>query len=36
MLNEWKKFRVLLSRIDTAAAPDIEWPEYPTGSQSGS
>ena len=28
-LNEWKKYRILLSRIDTSAAPDIIWPEKP-------
>lgn len=26
-LAEWKKYRVLLMRIDTSKAPDIEWPE---------
>ncbi|WP_080099823.1 tail fiber assembly protein [Yersinia pestis] len=26
---EWKKYRVLVSRIDTADAPGISWPEYP-------
>ncbi len=28
-LTEWKKYRVALSRIDTATAPDIVWPEIP-------
>lgn len=28
-LTEWKKYRVLLSRIDTSIAPDIAWPEIP-------
>lgn len=28
-LAEWKKYRVLLSRIDTSTAPDIEWPVVP-------
>ncbi|MBE7861587.1 tail fiber assembly protein [Yersinia pestis] len=28
-LVEWKKYRVLVSRIDTADAPGISWPEYP-------
>ena len=28
-LLEWKKYRILLNRIDTALAPDIEWPEKP-------
>ena len=29
LLTEWKKYRVLLSRVDTSKAPDIEWPEVP-------
>ncbi|MCT9020843.1 tail fiber assembly protein [Proteus mirabilis] len=28
-LTAWKKYRVLLNRIDTSLAPDIEWPEKP-------
>lgn len=28
-LTEWKKYRVLLNRIDTSKAPDIEWPVRP-------
>ncbi|MBO1928548.1 tail fiber assembly protein [Providencia rettgeri] len=28
-LNAWKQYRVDLNRIDTSAAPDIEWPEKP-------
>ncbi|MGK8935309.1 tail fiber assembly protein [Pluralibacter gergoviae] len=28
-LEQWKKYRVLLNRIDTSAAPDIAWPEQP-------
>ncbi|WP_145587600.1 tail fiber assembly protein [Yersinia rochesterensis] len=28
-LTAWKTYRVLLSRIDTSKAPDIEWPEAP-------
>ncbi|WP_254920946.1 tail fiber assembly protein, partial [Photorhabdus luminescens] len=28
-LLEWKKYRVLLSRVDVLQAPDIEWPEEP-------
>ncbi|AMO80097.1 tail fiber assembly protein [Obesumbacterium proteus] len=28
-LKAWKTYRVLLSRIDTASAPDIEWPPLP-------
>lgn len=29
LLTEWKKYRVLLSRVDVNNAPDIEWPETP-------
>lgn len=29
-LQEWKKYRVLLSRVDTSTAPDIEWPLEPS------
>ncbi|BBS91716.1 tail assembly chaperone [Klebsiella sp. WP7-S18-CRE-02] len=28
-LFEWKKYRVLLMRVDTSKAPDIEWPTLP-------
>lgn len=28
-LKAWKKYRVALNRVDTDAAPDIEWPEIP-------
>jgi len=28
-LAEWKKYRVLLMRVDTLKAPDIEWPTPP-------
>lgn len=28
-LTEWKKYRVLLMRVDTATAPDISWPVRP-------
>ncbi|WP_249039393.1 tail fiber assembly protein [Enterobacter hormaechei] len=28
-LAEWKKYRVLLMRVDTSAAPDTEWPTQP-------
>lgn len=28
-LQEWKKYRVLVNRVDISAAPDIEWPEEP-------
>jgi hypothetical protein len=30
LLNDWKKYRVLLSRIDAASAPDIDWPVQPS------
>lgn len=29
LLKEWKKYRVLLNRIDTSTAPDIDWPKKP-------
>ncbi|QCT18477.1 tail fiber assembly protein [Jejubacter calystegiae] len=29
LLKAWKKYRVLLNRVDTSVAPDIEWPEVP-------
>nr|ELR5143313.1 tail fiber assembly protein [Providencia stuartii] len=28
-LQEWKKYRVLLNRVDTSTAPDIDWPQKP-------
>ncbi|MXP53439.1 tail fiber assembly protein [Pantoea sp. Seng] len=28
-LTAWKKYRVLLNRIDTSIAPDITWPASP-------
>ncbi|MDC0728857.1 tail fiber assembly protein [Phytobacter diazotrophicus] len=28
-LTAWKKYRVLLSRVDISTAPDISWPEQP-------
>lgn len=28
-LKAWKKYRVLLNRVDTSKASDIEWPEPP-------
>ncbi|MCC8380213.1 MULTISPECIES: tail fiber assembly protein [unclassified Xenorhabdus] len=31
MLIEWRKYRVLLSRIDCSTSPDIVWPELPKG-----
>lgn len=30
-LQEFKKYRVLLSRIDTSLAPEIKWPQVPVG-----
>ncbi|MDZ8419580.1 tail fiber assembly protein, partial [Escherichia coli] len=27
--TQWKKYRVLLMRVDTSTAPDIEWPTPP-------
>ncbi len=29
LLTKWKKYRILLNRVDTQTAPDIEWPEKP-------
>lgn len=29
LLKEWRKYRVLLNRIDTSLAPDIDWPQNP-------
>ena len=28
-LGAWKKYRVLLNRVDTSKVPDIEWPDKP-------
>ncbi|ERT10059.1 tail fiber assembly protein, partial [Photorhabdus temperata] len=28
-LLEWKKYRVLLTRVDVNQAPDVVWPEVP-------
>lgn len=28
-LIKWKEYRVLLNRVDTSLAPDIDWPEKP-------
>ena len=28
-LTAWRTYRVLLSRVDTSAAPDVDWPEHP-------
>ncbi|HEO8445152.1 TPA: tail fiber assembly protein [Yersinia enterocolitica] len=33
-LSEWKKYRVLLMRVDTSVALDIEWPIQPEESAS--
>ncbi|EKS6641291.1 tail fiber assembly protein [Enterobacter asburiae] len=29
-LLAWKRYRVLLNRVETSSAPNIEWPECPT------
>ncbi|WP_426576663.1 tail fiber assembly protein [Xenorhabdus stockiae] len=29
VLLKWKKYRVLLNRVDCSTAPDIVWPELP-------
>ncbi|MBT0318351.1 tail fiber assembly protein, partial [Morganella morganii] len=29
LLKEWKKYRVMLNRVDTSTAPDIIWPVKP-------
>lgn len=29
LLKEWKKYRVLLNRVDTSLAPEISWPDLP-------
>ncbi|WP_336215142.1 tail fiber assembly protein [Enterobacter sp. P82] len=28
-LESWKRYRVMLNRLDMSAAPSIEWPELP-------
>nr|WP_232507926.1 tail fiber assembly protein [Photorhabdus laumondii] len=28
-LLEWKKYRIILSKVDISLAPDVEWPEQP-------
>ncbi|CAM4067619.1 tail fiber assembly protein [Xenorhabdus thuongxuanensis] len=28
-LTDWRKYRVLLNRVDCATVPDIQWPEPP-------
>jgi hypothetical protein len=32
LLTEWKKYRVLLNRVDVSRAPEIVWPVRPAGS----
>jgi hypothetical protein len=29
LLDSWKKYRVMINRVDTSKAPDIEWPDIP-------
>ncbi|MFO4141853.1 tail fiber assembly protein [Enterobacter kobei] len=29
LLTRWKRYRVMLNRLDISAAPSIEWPEKP-------
>lgn len=29
-LKAWKTYRIMLNRIDTSLAPNIEWPEIPS------
>ncbi|HBA9565459.1 TPA: tail fiber assembly protein [Escherichia coli] len=29
LMEAWKKYRVLLNRVDISVAPDIEWPTIP-------
>ena len=29
-LAQWKKYRVLLNRVDTSTAPNISWPDSPS------
>lgn len=29
LLAKWQRYRVLLNRVDTSKAPEIEWPEVP-------
>ncbi|MDE9568558.1 tail fiber assembly protein, partial [Xenorhabdus bovienii] len=28
-LTEWRRYRVLLNRVDCTTAPDVQWPEQP-------
>ncbi|MCT8341899.1 tail fiber assembly protein [Photorhabdus kleinii] len=29
LLKEWKKYRIMLNRVDTSKAPEIDWPISP-------
>ncbi|MCW7549354.1 tail fiber assembly protein [Photorhabdus sp. APURE] len=29
LLKEWKKYRVMLNRVDTSTAPEVDWPISP-------
>ncbi|MDC9588231.1 tail fiber assembly protein, partial [Xenorhabdus sp. XENO-10] len=29
VLTAWRKYRVLLNRVDCSTAPDVKWPEQP-------
>ncbi|OJR07718.1 phage tail protein [Escherichia coli] len=29
VVEAWKKYRVLLNRVDTSTSQDIEWPALP-------
>ncbi|HAZ8818493.1 TPA: tail fiber assembly protein [Citrobacter koseri] len=29
LLKEWKKYRVMLNRLDLSSAPEINWPDMP-------
>ncbi|KDE35160.1 tail fiber assembly protein [Kosakonia radicincitans] len=31
LLSAWKMYRVMVNRVNTSLAPDIEWPEKPIG-----
>nr|WP_275377026.1 tail fiber assembly protein [Xenorhabdus bovienii] len=28
-MTAWRRYRVLLSRVDCSTAPDVKWPEQP-------
>ncbi|WP_105574364.1 tail fiber assembly protein [Cronobacter sakazakii] len=30
LLTSWKKYRVLLNRLDVSTAPEVSWPEVPS------